>query len=124
MGFFSRKHKNYAKCNYKTLQDGYYASEIGLKKAVASGNEKAMHKAMKQHQLFEYALLYKNTPEYKAKQKVIISKNKAPVRKECKYNAQIYTDVGNGFAYTGNGKFFETKKEAVKYKNQFNSKKV
>lgn len=67
MSFFKRKHKSFAKCSIKSLQQGYHASELGLRKAVASGDEKAMHKAMKTHQIFEYALLYKNSPEYKKK---------------------------------------------------------
>ena len=67
MSFFKRKHKKYSKCSYGTLQQGYHASEIGLRKAVASGDEKAMRKAMKVHQVFEYALLYKGSPEYKKK---------------------------------------------------------
>lgn len=124
MGFFSRKQKQIALCSSKeSLEKAYHNSEQNLKKVAMSGNEKQLKIAMKEHGNYEYAMLYKQTPEYKAKQKVIISKNKAPVREECKYNAQIYTDVGNGFAYSGNGKFFKTKKEAVKYKNQFNSKK-
>lgn len=39
-----------------------------------------------------------------------------------KYNAQLYSDVGRGYEYCGNGKFFENKKEAIKYKNNFKSK--
>lgn len=69
MAFFKRKHKKFAKCNYKTLQDGYRASEIGLQRAVASGDEKAMRKAMETHQTFEYALLFRNTPEFRRKHK-------------------------------------------------------
>ena len=68
MAFFKNRDKKMAVCSYATLQEGYKASEMGLKKAVSSGDEKAMRKAMKEHQKFEYALLYKNTPEYKSKQ--------------------------------------------------------
>lgn len=67
MAFFKRKEKKLAKCSYSTLQEGYKATEIGLKRACASGDEKAMHKAMKNHQAFEYALLYRSTPESKKK---------------------------------------------------------
>ena len=71
MSFFKHKHKKFAKCDYKTLQQGYHSSEIGLHKAVASGDEKAMRKSMKTHQVFEYALLYKGSPEYKKKTRKI-----------------------------------------------------
>ena len=67
MAFFKRKHKKYAKCTYKSLVDGYHATENGLKNAVASGDEKAMKKAMANHQIFEYALLYRHSKEYKDK---------------------------------------------------------
>ena len=68
MSFFKRKDKKLAKeCPYNTLQEGYRRTEIGLKKACASGDEKAIRKAMDNHRRFEYALLYKSTPEYKAK---------------------------------------------------------
>ena len=68
MSFFKRKDKKLAKeCPYNTLQEGYRRTEIGLKKACASGDEKAIRKAMHNHQRFEYALLYKSTPEYKEK---------------------------------------------------------
>lgn len=65
MAFFKREHKKMAECSFSTLQKGYQASEIGLQRAVKSGNEKAMKKAMKQHQTFEYGLLYKQSPEYR-----------------------------------------------------------
>lgn len=67
MSFFKFRDKRLAKkCSYKTLQEGYKHTEIGLKNACASGDEKAMRKAMKNHQCFEYALLYRSTPECKA----------------------------------------------------------
>lgn len=69
MAFFNRKHKKFARCNYKILKKGYHASEISLQRAVASGDEKAMRKAMETHQAFEYALLYRNTPEFRSKHK-------------------------------------------------------
>ena len=45
MSFFKRKDKKLAKeCTYNTLQEGYRQTEIGLKKACASGDEKAIRK--------------------------------------------------------------------------------
>ena len=71
MSFFKKKHKKFAKCSFKSLQQGYHSSEIGLRKAVASGDEKAMRKAMKTHQVFEYALLYKGSLNTKKKTRKI-----------------------------------------------------
>lgn len=65
MGFFNRTHKKLAKCNSKELQHLYSITELGLKNAAATGNEKTIREAMQKHQVVEYALLYKNTPEYK-----------------------------------------------------------
>lgn len=126
MGFFSRKQKQIALSTPKeSLEKAYHISEQNLKKAAMTGNEKQLRTAMKQHGNFEYAMLYKNTPEYnkKTKQKVVISKIDEPIMGKYKYNAQLCSDVGSGYEYCGNGKFFETKKEAIKYKNQFKSKK-
>ena len=67
MAFFKKEHKKLAKYNTTILKDCYRQTEIGLRNATASGNEKAIRTAMKRHQLVEYALLYKNTPEYKRK---------------------------------------------------------
>ena len=67
MSFFKRKHKKYANMNYKDLQELYHHTETGLKNAVASGDEKAMKKAMACHQTVEYSLLYRNSPEFKNK---------------------------------------------------------
>ncbi len=69
MAFFKREHKKLAKYNTAVLKDCYRQTEIGLKNATATGNEKAIKTAMKRHQLVEYALLYKNTPEYKNKRR-------------------------------------------------------
>lgn len=69
MAFFKREHKKLAKYNTAVLKDCYRQTEIGLKNATATGNEKAIKTAMKRHQLVEYALLYKNTPEYRNKRR-------------------------------------------------------
>lgn len=66
-----------ANCDRKTLQECYHHTEVGLRNATASGNEKAIRNAMKKHQLVEYALLYQNTPEFKKKQR----KSNVKVRK-------------------------------------------
>ncbi len=65
MGFFSRKQKKMA-FNYTAtrLQQEYHGSEIDLKFASQIGTEKFLKESMKRHKDLEYALLYKNTPEY------------------------------------------------------------
>lgn len=65
MAFFKREHKKLAKYNTVVLKDCYRQTEIALRNATASGDEKAIKTAMKRHQLVEYALLYKITPEYR-----------------------------------------------------------
>lgn len=68
MSFFSRKQKQIALNTSRTdLETAYHISEQNLKDASRSGNEKWLRTAMKQHGNFEYAMLYKNTPEYKRK---------------------------------------------------------
>ena len=68
MGFFSRKQKKIALSTPKErLEKAYHISEQNLKKVAMTGNEKQLRTAMKQHGNFEYAMLYKNTPEYKKK---------------------------------------------------------
>ena len=69
MAFFKREHKKLAKYSTAVLKDCYRQTEIGLRNATSCGNEKAIKTAMKRHQLVEYALLYKNTPEYKGKRR-------------------------------------------------------
>ena len=69
MAFFNKEHKKLAKYNTTVLKDCYRQTEIALRNATVSGNEKAIRTAMKKHQLVEYALLYKNTPEYKNKRR-------------------------------------------------------
>lgn len=67
MGFFKREHKKLARASYRDLQESYHITEENLRVAVKSGNEKEMKRAMKEHQQIEYALLYKNSSEYKKK---------------------------------------------------------
>ena len=70
MGFFNRKQKKLALMTAKDdLEKAYHISEQNLQKASRSGDEKWLKTAMKQHGNFEYAMLYKNTPEYRKKKK-------------------------------------------------------
>ena len=66
MGFFTSKQKRMArKCSFYELKRGYDNADFALERASYSGNQKELKKAMKEHQKYEYALLYRNTPEYK-----------------------------------------------------------
>lgn len=66
MGFFTARHKRLArKYTASELKDGYRYSESELREAAESGDVKALKRAMKVHGNFEYAMLYKNTPDYK-----------------------------------------------------------
>lgn len=70
MGFFNQKQKELSKKNtYYSLMKGYKRTEKNLERAAKSGNEQALHTAMAKHQRYEYALLYRNTPEYKRSKK-------------------------------------------------------
>ncbi len=70
MGFFSRRHKRLAqKYTVSELKDGYRYSEEALHEAAQDGDKRALKRAMKVHGNFEYALLYKNTPEYNTKRR-------------------------------------------------------
>ncbi len=55
-------------CSPADIQDCYHKTEHGLRVACQSGDKKAMKKAMANHQAFEYAMLYRQTPEFKIKQ--------------------------------------------------------
>ena len=66
---FTKLHKDLAKANYKDLVRCYNATEIGLKRACRTGDKKVMDKAMANHQAFEYAMLYRQTPEFKNKRR-------------------------------------------------------
>ena len=68
MGFFTSKHKKLAHSkSFKELQEGYHYSECALRSASYKGDQKVLKKAMKIHGDYEYAMLYKNTPEYNKK---------------------------------------------------------
>lgn len=67
---FTRLSKKIARdCSFAEIQDCYHKTEHGLKVACQSGDKKTMKKAMANHQAFEYALLYRQTPEFKEKQR-------------------------------------------------------
>lgn len=70
MGFFNIRQKRLArKYTVSELQSGYRYSENKLKEAAQSGDVKALKRAMKVHGNFEYAMLYKNTPDYNKRHK-------------------------------------------------------
>lgn len=70
MGFFTLRHKKLArKYTVSELKSGYRYSENELREAAENGDKKALKRAMKVHGNFEYALLYKNTPEYSKRRK-------------------------------------------------------
>lgn len=75
MGFFNRKQKKLAlTMSSKDLEKAYHASEQKLKNASYTGSEELLNKTMQEHGNFEYAMLYKNTPEYKKKKTKLIKK--------------------------------------------------
>ncbi len=68
MAFFTSRHKRMAKkCSLRQLQAGYERSEFNLERASYNGDTKGLKRAMRDHSDFEYALLYRNTPEFKKK---------------------------------------------------------
>ena len=68
MGFFTGKQKKMAKkYSFYDLQRGYQNADLALERASYSGNQKELKNAMKEHRKYEYALLYRNTPEFKKK---------------------------------------------------------
>lgn len=70
MGFFTLKQKRMArKCSMRELVAGYDNSDFELERASYNGDKKALKQAMKKHQKYEYALLYRNTPQFKKKHK-------------------------------------------------------
>ena len=70
MGFFNRTHKRLArKYTLSDLKGGYRYSENKLREAAENGDKKALKRAMKVHGNFEYAMLYRNTPEYNKRRK-------------------------------------------------------
>lgn len=64
MAFFKKEQKQLAKrMSCSSLQRNYDRTESKLKEAAKSGTEKDLADAMKEHQLYEYALLYKKRTE-------------------------------------------------------------
>ena len=75
MGFFNKTHKKLALYNsYLEIQQANEQTEFDLERASNKGDKKSLKKAMKEHGNIEYALLYKNTPEFKKKNKKYIKK--------------------------------------------------
>lgn len=68
MSLFTISQKKYAlKKNSADLQKEYHESEINLHNAVIEKDNAKFRKEMKKHKRCEYALLFKNTDEYKKK---------------------------------------------------------
>ena len=68
MGFFKNKEKKLAcKSTYSDLKKGYARTERQLVNVAKTGDDKALKKAMSAHHDYEYAMLYRNTPEFKKK---------------------------------------------------------
>lgn len=57
------------KCSIQELQRGYERADFALERASYNGDKKGLKQAMKEHRKYEYALLYRNTPEFKRKRK-------------------------------------------------------
>lgn len=65
MVFYSNRHKRLAKStNTWDLKRAYEQSEKNLDRLARVGSNKDLKCAMKQHQDFEYALLYQQSPEF------------------------------------------------------------
>ncbi len=71
MAFFKLEHILLANHNRQALQEYYRHTEEELRKAVKTGDERKMQKAMENHQSVEYALLYQESPEYLKKKKIV-----------------------------------------------------
>ena len=70
MNFFTRNQKHLAnKCSLNELNRGYQNADLALERASYNGDQKELKRAMKEHRKYEYALLYRNTPEFKKKYK-------------------------------------------------------
>ena len=68
MPFFKNKEKKLAFDNsYSDLKQGYERTEKQLLQVAKTGNDKALKKAMSEHHNYEYAMLFRNTPEFKNK---------------------------------------------------------
>jgi hypothetical protein len=68
MRIFSKKQKQLALTTPKRdLQAKFEQSEDLLKQACFAGRDKFIKAEMKNHKLYEYAMLYQNTPQYAKK---------------------------------------------------------
>lgn len=68
--FFNKEQKELARMRSNNdLKYLYKKSEEDLKKCAKVGDTYGMKENMKKHQLFEYALLYQDTPQFKKKEK-------------------------------------------------------
>lgn len=65
MAFFKRKHKEIAsKLSCAEINRRYHQTEEALKEAAKHGTERDLANAMEQHQVYEYALLFKKRQEH------------------------------------------------------------
>lgn len=65
MSFFTKNHKMVACKNPAGyLHKKYEHSERQLKYYASIGDKKKLKKIMKEHSMWEYAMLYQQTPEY------------------------------------------------------------
>ncbi len=70
MVFFNKKQKQLAERHSAShLRTLYEFSEKQLLNSAKSGDLLALKEHMEKHRMFEYALLYKHTPEFKEKQR-------------------------------------------------------
>lgn len=67
---FTREQKLLAqKYSYGDLANMYKGSEKYLQHCAYKGDKKGLEETMKLHKNYEYALLYKNTPEFRNKRR-------------------------------------------------------
>lgn len=68
--FFSGKQKVMAmNMSANELKKGYKKSEQMLRNVAKTGDEKALAEVMREHSNYEYALLYRNTPNFKKRRR-------------------------------------------------------
>lgn len=69
MGFFKKEHKKMAETHtYGELKSGYEITErrlLNISRKPSKNAEKDLKEAMKEHALYEYALLYRNSPKFR-----------------------------------------------------------
>lgn len=64
--FFNKKQKELALTN-QALDSAYAISERNLQRAARTGSTRLLRKAMAEHHDIEYAVLYRQTPEFAKK---------------------------------------------------------